>query len=268
MTKIQVIVLSALLIIAGTTGIASRLQTVSAAALFSNPLHSVDHDVKLSKLNFEDSIQALYDAIGLKAYDMNYAVFRYGMMGYCALKQDGKLGAQNIVSFIDFTKKSTEKRFYTIDLDLLQVKFHSLVSHGKNTGENEAKKFSNIEHSNQSSLGFYVTGETYTGSKGYSLRLDGVDGKFNNNMRARAVVMHDADYVSEEFVQRYGRLGRSQGCPALPKAIAKHVINSIKEKTLIFAYYNDQNYLNASAHLNLDNLYHKLENAEILTAKM
>jgi len=154
----------------------------------------------LTRSNFEDSIKTLYNTIGLKAYDMNYAVFRYGMIGYHALKQEGKLNSKSLVSFIDFTKKSTEKRFYTIDLKTHKVKYHSLVSHGRNTGEDEAKKFSNILHSNQCSLGFYVTGETYVGSKGYSLRLDGVEGKFNSNMRKRAVVMHEAAYVSEDWI--------------------------------------------------------------------
>jgi hypothetical protein len=227
-----------------------------------------DSKIKLSRANFEDSIQSLYNAIGLAQYGLKYEVFRYGMIGFHALKNEGKLGQKNIVSFIDFTQKSTEKRFYTVDLDELKVKFHSLVSHGKNTGENEAKFFSNIPNSNQSSLGFYVTGETYVGSKGYSLRLDGVEGSINNNMRNRAVVMHDAEYVSEAWIKRYGRIGRSQGCPALPKDIAKKVIDTIKEKTAIFAYYNDQNYMKSSSYLNLENLLNQLESVEAVAANL
>src|SRR5690606_13191854 len=114
-----------------------------------------------------------------------------------------------------------EKRFYTVDLKKKSLKFHSLVSHGKNTGQNMATSFSNTVHSNQSSLGFYLTGETYVGSKGYSLRLDGLDGSYNDKMRERAVVMHEANYVSESWIRKYGRLGRSQGCPALPKEISR-----------------------------------------------
>jgi hypothetical protein len=215
--------------------------------------------VKLNKLNFEDSISTLFTSIGLDRLGMNYEVFRYGMIGFYSLKQDGKISDRNLVSFIDFTKPSTEKRFYTVDLDNRSVKFHSLVSHGKNSGENIAKNFSNRANSNQSSLGFYITGETYVGSKGFSLRLDGVDGEYNSMVRNRAVVMHDAEYVSDEWIKKYGRLGRSQGCPALPKAIAKKVINTIKEKTVIFAYYNDTEYLSKSAHLSLDKLFSKLE---------
>ena len=217
--------------------------------------------VRLTKLNFEDSIRSLYQSIGLAKIGMNYDVFRYGMIGFYSLKESGKLSDRNLVSFIDFSKPSTEKRFYTVDLDSRSVKFHSLVSHGKNTGENMATVFSNRPHSNQSSLGFYVTGETYVGSKGYSMRLDGVDGNHNSNMRNRAVVMHDAEYVSQAWIKKYGRLGRSQGCPALPKDISKKVIDTIKDKTVIFAYFNDVNYLKTSAHLNLDNLFLKLDEA-------
>jgi hypothetical protein len=198
----------------------------------------------------EDSIVTLYNTIGLNEYGLNFNVFRFGMIGYFNLQQQGKLSDKNFISIIDFTKKSTEKRFYTIDLAAGKVVYHTYVSHGKNTGDNEARSFSNRIHSNQSSLGFYVTGETYTGSKGYSLRLDGVDKGYNDNMRQRAVVMHEAAYVSETWIQQYGRLGRSQGCPALPKELNKKVIDTIKNKTVIFAYYSDDVYLKSSAHLN------------------
>jgi hypothetical protein len=261
MTRISLI--SLLLVIASFTFASvytsSGSTFTSISESFSDP-----HALKLTRINFEDSISSLYRTIGLEKLGMNYDVFRYGMIGFYSLKQDGKVSDRNLVSFIDFTKPSTEKRFYTVDLDSRTVKYHSLVSHGRNTGENIAQSFSNKQHSNQSSLGFYVTGETYVGSKGYSMRLDGVDGEYNSNMRDRAVVMHDAEYVSEEWIRKYGRLGRSQGCPALPKEIAKEVINTIKDRTVIFAYFNDLKYLQSSAHLNLDNLFQKLEGVAAL----
>lgn len=215
------------------------------------------HD--FTRLNFEDSIQNLYTSIGLETYGLSYKVFRYGMIGFYSLKQEGKLGNKNILTIIDFTKSSTQKRFYTIDLDDLTVKYHTYVSHGKNTGENWAQHFSNTVHSNQSSLGFYVTAETYVGSKGYSLKLDGTEKGYNDKMRERAVVMHEADYVSERWIKINGRLGRSQGCPALPKEISKEVINTIKNRTVIFAYFNDETYLRSSAILNLDALLSRLD---------
>ena len=220
----------------------------------------------LTRLNFEDSVRSLYNKIGLSKVGMNFDAFRYGMIGYYALKNQGKVENSDVVSFIDFTKKSTEKRFYTVDLKEYKVKFHSLVSHGRNTGENEAKLFSNRPNSNQSSLGFYLTGETYVGSKGYSMRLDGMDGSYNDQMRDRAVVMHDAAYVSDTWITKYGRLGRSQGCPALPKEISRTVIDAIKGKSVIFAYYNDAQYLSASQNLNLENLFLQLESLQAATA--
>lgn len=239
------------------------VQKVSLAAKTAHP-----KTASLNRYNFNDSITNLYNAIGLEESGLGYDAFRYAMVGYHALKNEGKLSNKNLISIIDFTKASTEKRFYTIDLDTYKVRFHSLVSHGRNTGQNLAKNFSNIPHSNQSSLGFYVTGETYVGSKGYSLRLDGVDGKFNSNMRKRAVVMHAADYVSEEWIEKYGRLGRSQGCPALPNKISREVIDTIKEKTMIFAYFKDEDYFEASAYLDLNNLWKKLGEQEGMSASI
>lgn len=213
---------------------------------------------------FEDSLQHLYSTIGLQKHDLSYDAFRYAMIGYFTLRQQGKLNTKNIMSIIDFTKSSCTKRFYTIDFENLKVVYHTYVSHGKNTGENLAKSFSNTVHSNQSSLGFYVTAETYIGSKGYSLKLDGMEQGYNDRMRERAVVMHDADYVSELWIKKYGRLGRSQGCPALPKEISKEVINTIKNGTAIFAYYDDINYLTTSTYLDLT----KLLDQSNVTAKL
>jgi hypothetical protein len=223
---------------------------------------------RLTRDNFEDSLRTLYHSIGLEKAGLKYDVFRFGMIGYYSLRQQGKLSQRDIVSFIDFSKPSTEKRFYTVDLKKKSLKFHSLVSHGKNTGQNMATAFSNTVHSNQSSLGFYLTGETYVGSKGYSLRLDGLDGSYNDKMRERAVVMHEANYVSESWIRKYGRLGRSQGCPALPKEISRKVIDTIKDKTLIFAYFDDSEYLANSTHLNIDNLFDRLDVFEAVTAEL
>jgi hypothetical protein len=258
-----------LLLILNVTTFADRLNSeINSGDIFSDPGKIKTSIHKLTRNNFEDSLQSLYHVIGLEKYGMSFDVFRYGMVGYYSLKHEGKLSEKPIVSIIDFTKKSTEKRFYTIDLDKHEVVFHSLVSHGKNTGENEAKAFSNIPQSNQSSLGFYVTGETYTGSKGYSLRLDGMDAGINDKMRERAVVMHDAEYVSDTWIKKYGRLGRSQGCPALPKGLARKVINTIKDKTVIFAYYNDDAFLAASNYLKVNTLFKNLDAVEDALAQI
>lgn len=221
------------------------------------------HTIRLDPTPMEDSLQHLYRVIGLEKYDLPYDVFKYGMIGYLSLRQTGKLSDKRLLSIIDFSKSSTKKRFYTIDLDTYQVIYHTYVSHGRNTGEDLAKTFSNTIHSNQSSLGFYITAETYVGSKGYSLKLDGVEKGYNDNLRERAVVMHSAEYVSESWIKKYGRLGRSQGCPALPTAIARKVIDTIKDHTVIFAYYNDNTYLNESSYLN----WNMLSNTNLASAK-
>ena len=214
---------------------------------------------ELTRQNFDDHLRELYTRIGLESLRLNYDVFRLGMLGFYNLESEGALNDTGLLTIIDFSRPSTEKRFYTIDLHNHRVRYHTYVAHGRNTGQNMATEFSNIPHSNQSSLGFYVTGETYVGSKGYSLRLDGKEKSFNDKIRSRAVVIHAADYVSESWIRRYGRLGRSQGCPALPTEISKEVINTIKNKTAIFTYYPDETYLNASRYLNVEELFEKLD---------
>lgn len=200
----------------------------------------------------EDSIGYMYDKLGLKQMNLSYRAFRYALIGYYNLRQEGKLKNLNVLTVIDFTQSSKCKRIYIIDLTHNKVIYNTYVSHGKNTGEDLPTAFSNTIHSNQSSLGFYVTAETYIGSKGYSLRLDGVEPGVNDNMRKRAVVMHSADYVSEAHIEKYGRLGRSQGCPALPVEVSASIIDQIKGGSAIFAYYNDIHYLMASSYLKRD----------------
>ncbi|HYG02484.1 MAG TPA: murein L,D-transpeptidase catalytic domain family protein [Chryseosolibacter sp.] len=236
--------------------------SVNSTALLPPPLTTEDPIKKIitgggktAVAVFEDSVQNLYSQIGLAKHNLSLDAFRYAMIGYYDFVNHEQLSDKNIISIIDFSQASTRKRFYTIDLGKKKLIFNTYVSHGKHTGENYATAFSNIVHSNQSSLGFYITGETYVGSKGYSLKLDGMEPGINDNMRKRAVVMHDADYVSKKWIQKYGRLGRSQGCPALPKNISRKVIDTIKNKTLIFAYAKDEKYLTASAHLNLEKVF-------------
>ena len=226
--------------------------------------HLPDISNSVNQSNFEGSVYYLYNAIGLNKQDLSYEIFRYGMIGYYTLQQQGKLSAKSLLSIIDFTKPSSVKRLYVIDLAQLSLLYYTYVSHGKNTGEDRAEKFSNIIHSNQSSIGFYLTAETYIGSKGYSLKLDGMEKGYNDNLRDRAVVMHEADYVSEDCIRQNGRLGRSQGCPALPVDISKNVIDTIKDYTPIFAYYNDITYLKRSEYLSVNHLLNMLNTSATL----
>lgn len=163
-------------------------------------------------------------------------------------KLEHQLGKQ-LLTVIDFTLPSTEKRLWVIDVDKKEIVLNTVVAHGRNSGELHAEKFSNRPESYQSSLGFYLTAETYRGKHGYSLRLDGLEKGFNDQARARAIVIHGADYAREEFAKATGRLGRSLGCPALPTELSAKVIDLIKNGSLIFIYGKDPAYLGSSSFL-------------------
>lgn len=232
-----------------------------AKAAVSNVSLAADGDdaaISSAKVKIEDTIANMYDDINLSSENLDFDVFRLAMIGYMGLREQGALSDKQMLTIIDFSQASTEKRLYTIDLRNKSLKYHSYVAHGRNTGENMATAFSNVPHSNQSSLGFYVTGETYVGSKGYSLRLDGMEDPFNGNIRSRAVVVHGAKYVSESWIRSYGRLGRSQGCPALPTDICHEVIDAIKGGTAMFAYYPDDTYMKTSRYIQMDTLVQQL----------
>lgn len=162
--------------------------------------------------------------------------FTKALEGFYSLKAQGKI-TKDILTLVDFSLSSNTKRLWVIDLSTNTILFHSLVAHGKNTGEEFANRFSNKAESFKSSLGFYITGEIYTGKHGKSMRLDGQERGVNDNARNRAVVMHGADYVSESFIKNHQRLGRSQGCPAIPVELTDDIIDAIKDKSCLFIYH-------------------------------
>ncbi|WP_118976303.1 murein L,D-transpeptidase catalytic domain family protein [Taibaiella koreensis] len=178
-------------------------------------------------------------------------VFRKAYTGYLNLKEAGKLDqAHAMLSICDFSLSANVKRLWVIDLERARVMFHTLVAHGQGTGEEFAVNFSNRENSHQSSLGFYVTEETYDGDNGYSLKLNGMDNGYNDAAYSRAIVMHGADYVCESYIRDNKRLGRSWGCPAIPVTQSKAIINTIKEGTCLYIYYPSRAYLAQSVWLN------------------
>lgn len=162
--------------------------------------------------------------------------FKKALTGFYELKRKG-LVKKDILTLIDFSLSSNTKRLWVIDLKTNTILYHSLVAHGRNTGEEFANSFSNAAESYKSSLGFYITGELYNGKHGVSLRLDGLEKGVNDNARARGVVMHAANYVSNVFVKLHKRLGRSQGCPALPDELTKEIVTTIKDKSCLFIYH-------------------------------
>lgn len=168
------------------------------------------------------------------------AVLEMAMRGYQKLQT--ALKNPNLV-IIDYSLPSTAKRLWVIDPIDGEVLLHSVVSHGRNSGQLMATQFSNLPESYQSSLGFYKTAETYQGKHGYSLRLDGLEKGINDQARNRAIVIHGADYATEEFAKATGRLGRSLGCPALPSELSTEAIDLIKDGALLLVYGNDPDYL-------------------------
>lgn len=176
----------------------------------------------------------LYQSIESNGFQMpQYDSFSKAMDGFDVLKEK-QIIQSNILTIIDFDLPSTEKRLWVIDMNEHKLLFHSLVAHGKNSGELNAESFSNESESFKSSLGFFITNETYQGSHGLSLKLDGLEKNKNDNARSRAIVIHGADYVSEGFIKQHNRLGRSFGCPALPLELTKSIISTIKNKSCLF----------------------------------
>lgn len=192
----------------------------------------------------QQQIQQLYKDCQLEKL-LDYSIFYTAMIGFYAIRPCKK----KIISIVDFSKPSTEKRFYVIDLKKKKVLFHTWVAHGKHTGKNYARRFSNIEGSKQSSLGFYLTSNPYKGKHGYSLRLNGREKGINHLARQRAIVIHAADYVSPEFIAEHGRLGRSWGCPALPKEVSTAIIKTIKRGSCLFIYANNRQYFRQSMYI-------------------
>lgn len=162
--------------------------------------------------------------------------FEVAFKGYESLKAAQKL-ENDILTIIDFSLSSNERRLWVIDMESKEVLFHTLVAHGMNSGQEYATDFSNKAESYKSSLGFYLTAEIYNGKHGASLRLDGIEKGVNDNARQRAIVIHGADYVSDTFAKNNGRLGRSQGCPALPSNLTSKIISKIKNKSVLYIYH-------------------------------
>lgn len=191
---------------------------------------------------YSQFITNIYHEIHLDSAGLNEQVFEKALTGFYNMKYSGLLRTKSILTIADFDQESTKKRLYIIDLASRKLILNTWVAHGSNSGGDKPSSFSNNINSNQSSLGFYLTGEIYSGKHGRSLKLDGMDQGFNNNARERSIVVHGASYVSQKSIDELGRLGRSQGCPAVPAKLADHVINTISDRTVLFINNSDQLY--------------------------
>ena len=203
-----------------------------------------DYTLNATNLHVVPAWQSMYETMHLDSL-ISQDAFHQAFVGYYKISDRKK----EILTVIDFSKASTEKRLAVIDMQARKLLYSSVVAHGRNSGGNYATSFSNQNGSNKSSLGFYLTNETYQGSNGYSLRLDGLEKGVNDNARQRAIVMHGAAYAHPSTA-RSGRLGRSFGCPAIPPSLTRPIINTIKGGSVMFIYAPEENYLAQSSILN------------------
>lgn len=191
----------------------------------------------------------LTEKLSAEAPEIDQTVLNKALLSMQCAVNNGLPNADRL-AIIDFSLPSTENRLWIFDLANQQLILEELVAHGNNTGDKYATDFSNIIGSHQSSIGLFRTQESYFGRHGYSLRMDGLEPGVNDKARERAIVIHAADYVDPEWIDRYGRIGRSQGCPAVRPEVVDTVVNNLKDGQFLFTYYPDQDWLASSAFLN------------------
>lgn len=172
----------------------------------------------------------------------NYELFEKAYIGYLQIPNK----TSELLVIIDYTKPSSEERFYILDLKNNKILKTSRIAHSKNSGLDIPIKFSNDPNSFENSLGFYLTLNEYNGSFGHSLKLRGLEENINSNAEDRAIVIHGGEIANEDYLKKYGFLGRSLGCPVLPTDIVSDVITTIKEGTVVFIFGDDENYMNES----------------------
>lgn len=190
---------------------------------------------------------AVYDSLNLAEEGLSINVFEMALKGMEKLIQAGITERDNIIAIADFSQPSSSKRLYIVDLSNYELKFRTWVAHGRKSGTEMASQFSNKISSYQSSPGFYVTGSTYQGKHGYSLKLEGVERGINDNAGRRAIVMHGAEYVNPNLIPKLGYIGRSQGCPAIPMNLHRSVIDQLKEGVCLFIYSPADSYVKKSS---------------------
>jgi hypothetical protein len=195
-------------------------------------------------------MRSVYDSLHLDLAGLSRQAFEMAQEGFQKIKEQGQLINDTILSIIDFSQPSSQKRLYVIDTKHFKLLFNTLVAHGRNSGKEMAQYFSNRPRSFKSSLGFYITGNTYRGNNGYSLRLEGLEKGINDNAKRRAIVIHGADYVNESYISSQGFIGRSEGCPAIPEKFVAPLINTIKEGSCLFIYNPDPVYIHSSRIIN------------------
>jgi hypothetical protein len=215
----------------------------AAAGLYSdttttslNPAHFFSISNKLN----------VYDSLHLQEMGLSKKVFTMALKGMAKLVRTRHI-KDNLLAIVDFSQPSVNKRLYVIDLNTYKLLYNTWVAHGMKTGKDKAISFSNKMSSNKSSLGFYVTGNAYQGSNGYSLKLQGMEKGINDYAMRRGIVIHGADYVSEDLINSQGYIGRSWGCPAVSPEVSQPLIDLLKEGSCLFIYASNTAYQSRSS---------------------
>ena len=213
------------------------LLTIAVALALAVPMRAADSsDALVSSL--------LRQAPGLRAH-----VLKLALAAATRAEDRGLVTRRNLLTVIDYSLPSSQPRLFIFDLAAHKLLFRELVAHGKGSGGELASFFSNDQGSLATSIGLFVTADTYNGGNGYSLRLRGLEAGINDMAWNRAIVMHGASYVSTEAVKALGRLGRSWGCPAVRREVSQKIIDTIRGGSPVFAYYPDKGWLSTSAFL-------------------
>lgn len=218
-----------------------KKSVVLLLALLFVTLQSYKTNTVLLKSEIEVNASILADK-----FDIDNQAVLMALTGYEKLKEQGMINNQRYLTIVDFNKPSNQERLYVIDMYNNELPIQTFVAHGRNSGTLFATKFSNKQRSNQSSLGFYVTGMPYIGKHGRSLELIGIEQGINDNVKQRSIVLHGASYVSNYFIQHTGYIGRSQGCPAVPNNQIDEIIDIIQGQSCLFIYAQNKSYFDKS----------------------
>jgi hypothetical protein len=230
------------------TATARSAKAKAAAARFAAAQRAAARKARLKMISMEANM--LFAEMQLADSGLNEKVLEYALIGYHRLLKKHALRNTGILSVCDFSQSSSLKRMYVIDMRTRKLLYRNYVAHGVSSGEEFANSFSNAPESHKSSLGFYVTRNTYFGQNGLSLRIDGMDRGFNTLASDRNIVIHGAPYVSERILHKYGVMGTTFGCPAIPEELTNQLIPLLKDGSCFFIYYPSKRYLERSSILN------------------
>ena len=207
-----------------------------------NSVIATETDNKPQKVTLD--VKSVYDSLNIKG-KIDYSIFQKAYLGYVQIPNKNP----GVLVIIDYSKPSNEERFYVLDLNKKKLVYSTRVAHSKNSGLEIPLEFSDDPNSYQSSLGFFLTLGEYNGAYGYSLRLKGLEENINANAESRAIVIHGGNIVDDEYIKKFGFAGRSLGCPVLPSALTKEIVNYIKHGRVLFIYGNDEEYIEESYYL-------------------